>query len=168
VTRGSLSAQQQLQHRYCCQQQWQPLHSLWFTLCTHSALRCTSVLRTPVQQGSVGSSWLLPLTPNTCTPRCNSLQTAPSTGASWSPPLCGPRVLHVFCSYLYLDGRLLPVPASRADLFADRALSLADKRSLGRFMAACVEAAEGSGRLKVCSHRPQTTHGSLTAAACCW
>lgn len=48
-----------------------------------------------------------------------------------------------------MDGRLQPVPASRADLFADRSLSLADKRSLGRFMAACVEAAEGSGRLKV-------------------
>lgn len=48
-----------------------------------------------------------------------------------------------------MDGTLQPVPASRADLFADRALSLADKRSLGRFMTACVEAAEGSGRLKV-------------------
>lgn len=53
------------------------------------------------------------------------------------------------CSYVYQGGQLQPVPASRADLFAARTLSLADKRSLGRFMAACVEAAEGSGRLKV-------------------
>ena len=41
------------------------------------------------------------------------------------------------------------MPASRADLFADRALSLADKRSLGRFMAACVEAAEAAQTAKV-------------------
>jgi hypothetical protein len=59
------------------------------------------------------------------------------------------RALFAACSYVYAEGALQPVPASRADLFADRALSLADKRSLGRFMAACVEAAEGSGRLKV-------------------
>lgn len=73
------------------------------------------------------------------------------------PPLCtSVRVLSPFPSsthtnsYVYVDGQLQPVPASRADLFADRSLlSLADKRSLGRFMAACVEAAEGSGRLKV-------------------
>jgi hypothetical protein len=49
-----------------------------------------------------------------------------------------------------MDGGLRAVPASRAGLFADRALPLADKRSLGRFMAACMEAVEGSGRLKVC------------------
>lgn len=63
------------------------------------------------------------------------------------------------CSYVYQGGQPQPVPASRADLFADRALSLADKRSLGRFMAACGEAAEGSGRLKV---------GSRACVLGCW
>jgi RAB protein geranylgeranyltransferase component A len=41
------------------------------------------------------------------------------------------------------------VPASRAELFADKALPLAAKRCLGRFLAACVEAQQGCGRLKV-------------------
>lgn len=48
-----------------------------------------------------------------------------------------------------LGGQLRPVPASRADLFADRALPLADKRALGRFLSACLDAQQGLGRLKV-------------------
>ncbi|WIA33109.1 hypothetical protein OEZ86_006262 [Tetradesmus obliquus] len=51
-------------------------------------------------------------------------------------------------SYIYLSGKLRPVPASRAELFADRALPLASKRCLGRFLAGCLEAQQGAGRLQ--------------------
>ncbi|WIA12964.1 hypothetical protein OEZ85_006578 [Tetradesmus obliquus] len=51
-------------------------------------------------------------------------------------------------SYIYLSGKLRPVPASRAELFADKALPLASKRCLGRFLAGCLEAQQGAGRLQ--------------------
>eukprot|EP00775_Hariotina_reticulata_P011353 gene11353-11502_t len=45
----------------------------------------------------------------------------------------------------YLEFKLVE---GRADLFSDKLLSLSDKRSLGRFLSACVEAQQGYGRLK--------------------
>lgn len=65
--------------------------------------------------------------------------------------------LPLACSYIYLSGKLRPVPASRAELFADKALPLASKRCLGRFLAGCLEAQQGAGRLQV---------GRGDAAAC--
>jgi hypothetical protein len=61
---------------------------------------------------------------------------------------CCPRCINA-SSYIYLDGVLRQVPACRADLFSDKVLSLSDKRSMGRFLSACVEAQQGCGRLKV-------------------
>jgi RAB protein geranylgeranyltransferase component A len=67
---------------------------------------------------------------------------------SLQSPACLPP-LPPLCSFIYLSGKLRPVPASRAELFADKALPLAAKRCLGRFLAACVEAQQGCSRLKV-------------------
>jgi hypothetical protein len=56
-------------------------------------------------------------------------------------------------SLIFQDGRLLPIAASRADVFKDRSLSLAEKRSLSTFLSVCLAAAEGQGQLavRVCS-----------------
>lgn len=53
------------------------------------------------------------------------------------------------CSYIWRDGHLLPVPASKGDVFRSRALSPTDKRVLMRFLKACGDAIEGRGHLKV-------------------
>ncbi len=52
------------------------------------------------------------------------------------------------CSYVWRDGTLLPVPATKADVFRTRALSGGDKRSLMRFLSACASAEQGNGHLK--------------------
>ncbi len=44
---------------------------------------------------------------------------------------------------------MLPVPATKADVFRTRALSGGDKRSLMRFLSACASAEQGNGHLKV-------------------
>ncbi len=62
------------------------------------------------------------------------------------------RVL-LCCSYVWREGRLLPVPATKADVFRSRALSGGDKRSLMRFLSACAGAARGTGHLKARSAR---------------
>ena len=51
-------------------------------------------------------------------------------------------------SFVWRDGALLPVPATKADVFRSRALSGGDKRSLMRFLSACVSAEQGQGHLK--------------------
>ena len=51
-------------------------------------------------------------------------------------------------SYVWRDGALLPVPATKADVFRTRALSGGDKRSLMRFLSACADAEQGRGRLR--------------------
>ena len=59
------------------------------------------------------------------------------------PPPC--------CSYIWRDETLLPVPATKADVFRSRALSSGDKRSLMRFLSACVSAEQGQGHLQASS-----------------
>lgn len=59
------------------------------------------------------------------------------------------------------------MPASRADLFSDKLLSLSDKRSLGRFLSACVEAQQGYGRLKVRQAVTEVVHHSQEVMAGC-
>lgn len=51
------------------------------------------------------------------------------------------------CSYIWSGDGLRRVPASRADIFRDRSLGLADKRALMATITACMEAHEhGRGR----------------------
>lgn len=45
-------------------------------------------------------------------------------------------------------GRLVPMPAGKADIFTDREMGPAAKRSLMKFLRGCLEAEEGAGPLK--------------------
>ncbi len=60
----------------------------------------------------------------------------------------------ILCSYLWREGRLVPVPATRADIFATDSLSLPQRRSLARFLTAAQAAMQGEGPLKVTSAKP--------------
>ena len=52
------------------------------------------------------------------------------------------------CSYVWRNSALLPVPASRKDVF-QTSLGLAEKRSLWRFLKNTSDALRGQGPLKV-------------------
>ena len=60
------------------------------------------------------------------------------------------RLCDLFCcSFVWRDGKIRSVPASRADIFKDRSLSPSDKRILMRFLKNTVDALNGEGPLKV-------------------
>ena len=74
----------------------------------------------------------------------------PAAGAPALPAIHGRQASErrCCCSLYPQAGRLLPVPASRREVF-EGGLSLADKRALWRFMKGTSEALQGSGGLKV-------------------
>ena len=53
------------------------------------------------------------------------------------------------CSWLWRGGRLTPVPATRADVFAAEGLTLPQRRALMRFLTAAQAAMQGGGPLQV-------------------
>lgn len=55
----------------------------------------------------------------------------------------------ILCSYLWRGGRLVPVPATRADIFATDGLTLPQRRGLTRFLTAAQAAMQGEGPLQV-------------------
>lgn len=57
------------------------------------------------------------------------------------------KLLHRSC--LWRDGALVPVPATRADIFAAEGLTLPQRRALTRFLAAVQAAMQGEGPLRV-------------------
>ena len=63
--------------------------------------------------------------------------------------LCLTSARRLRTSYMWRGERLMRVPASRADVFRDRALTPADKRALMRFIAAAQAPAQGPGDLLV-------------------
>lgn len=96
-----------------------------------------------------------------CTMQITSVQAPSKHGAAASAQrvagdACAMLMLPVVCerSYVWQQGALTAVPASRKDVFETR-LSLADKRCLWRFLKSASEALQGQGPLKVsCSLAP--------------
>ena len=58
-------------------------------------------------------------------------------------------LIGMMCSCFWQDGQIHKVPGSKADIFKDKHLSLAQKRVLMRFVKNTSEAMQGSGPLKV-------------------
>ena len=69
------------------------------------------------------------------------------------------------CSYVWREGQLTPVPASRKDVFATR-MDLADKRCLWRFLKNASDALQGQGPLKVSAAGSPLVAHTDTDSAC--